>query len=108
VEVQFRAVDERLSTDVLHALAHPVRLSALLALEERERTPAQLAAALGIREPVLMSHLHLLDAAGLIATVPETGLLRARSTGWADVARGLQQMQDASARADGAEPAPAD
>jgi DNA-binding transcriptional ArsR family regulator len=96
VEVQFRAVDERLSTDVLHALAHPVRLSALLALEERERTPAQLAATLGVREPVLMSHLHLLDAAGLIEPVSHSGRLRARSTGWADVARRLQQMQDAS------------
>jgi len=103
VEVQFGAVDERLSTDVLHALAHPVRLSALLALEERERTPAQLAAALGVREPVLMSHLHLLDAAGLIATVPDSGRLRVRSTGWAAVAQRLQELQDAAAR-DDAEP----
>jgi DNA-binding transcriptional ArsR family regulator len=93
-----RAVDEPLSADVLHALAHPVRLAALTALEERERPPAELAAALGVPEPVLMSHLHVLDAAGLVTTSSETRHVRVRSTGWADVARRLQQLQDDSER----------
>jgi DNA-binding transcriptional ArsR family regulator len=90
-------VDEPLSAEVLHALAHPIRLAALLALEQRERTSAELAATLAITEPELMSHLHLLDAAGLIATTSETRRLRVRSSGWTDVARRLQQLQDDSA-----------
>lgn len=100
VEVQFRAVDEPLSAAALYALAHPLRLSALLALEGRPRTPTELATTLGLSEPELMSHLHLLDAAGLTTTSPETRLLHVTSSGWTDVARRLQQLQDASARED--------
>lgn len=91
-----RAVEEPLSADVLHALAHPLRLAALVTLEARERTPAELAEALGVTEPVLMSHLHLLDAAGLVATAPGTRVVRVRAGGWSDIARRLQRLQDDS------------
>lgn len=92
-----RAVDEPLSTEVLHALAHPVRLAMLRALEDRDLTPTALATALGVPEPELMAHLHLLDAAGLTTTTP-THHIHVRSGGWTAVARRLQQLQDDSAR----------
>jgi DNA-binding transcriptional ArsR family regulator len=89
-------VDEPLSAEALHALAHPLRLAALVALEERERDPAQLAAALDVPEPELMEHLHVLDAAGLVAIASDTGVVRARSRGWAAVAARLARLQEDS------------
>jgi DNA-binding transcriptional ArsR family regulator len=90
-------VDDPLSTEVLHALSDPVRIAALVALEAREHTHAELAAALGIGEPELRAHLHLLDMAGLTTTSATTHRVSARSSGWAAVARRLQRLQDDSA-----------
>jgi DNA-binding transcriptional ArsR family regulator len=89
-------VDEPLSPEVLHALAHPLRVAALVALEERERHPAELAAVLGITEPELMHHLHLLDSAHLVTTSRETRALRVRTRGWAAIAVRLQRLQEDS------------
>lgn len=85
-----------LSYEVLHALAHPLRLSALVALEERERTPSELAEVLGITEPRLMQQLHVLDSAGLISSSQKTGRLRVRGQGWRVVADRLAQLEKAA------------
>jgi DNA-binding transcriptional ArsR family regulator len=87
-------VDEPLSVEVLQALAHPLRLSALVAAEAQERDPTQLADALGVAEPELMEHLHVLDAAGLVAIDYDTGVVRARSPGWAAIATRLTLLQE--------------
>jgi len=86
-------VDEPLSAEVLHALAHPLRLAALVALEAGKREPADLAAALGVAEPELMEHLHVLDAAGLVTIDYDTGAVAARSPGWAAIAQRLAALQ---------------
>jgi DNA-binding transcriptional ArsR family regulator len=94
-------VDEPLTAEVLHALAHPLRLAALVALEDRDQAPGELAAALGVDEPELLAHLDLLDATGLVEVEYGTGLIRARSSGWSAVAARLARLQQ-DARADGA------
>lgn len=89
-------MDEPLSAEVLHALAHPLRLAALVAVEDRDRAPDELASALDVREPELMEHLHVLDAAGLVVIDSDTGQVRARSAGWSTVAARLARLQEGS------------
>lgn len=93
-------MDEPLSAEALHALAHPLRLAALVAVEDREHAPRELASALGVGEPELMEHLHVLDAAGLVDIDSDTGRIRARSVGWSTVAARLARLQEGS-RGDG-------
>jgi DNA-binding transcriptional ArsR family regulator len=89
-----RAVEERLSTQALHAIAHPIRLSALIALERQPLlSTAELATAVGVSERQLMRHLHLLDAAGLVTTTSD-GRHAAVTTGWAALAERLEALQD--------------
>jgi DNA-binding transcriptional ArsR family regulator len=92
-------VAEPVSEELLNALAHPLRLAALVALEGRDRTPADLAADLGVREPVLMEHLHQLDTAGLVAVASDTGLIHARTGGWSAIEAQMLRLQEIS-RAD--------
>jgi DNA-binding transcriptional ArsR family regulator len=89
-------VDEPVSEEVLNALAHPLRLAALVALEGHDRTPTDLAAALGVREPVLMEHLHQLDTAGLVTIAFDTGLIHARIGGWSAIAAQMERLQEGS------------
>jgi DNA-binding transcriptional ArsR family regulator len=89
-------VDEPLPAEVLHALAHPLRLAALVALEAEERDPGALASALGVAEPELMEHLHVLDAAGLIAIAHDPDVVRVRAPGWGAIAARLAQLQEGS------------
>jgi DNA-binding transcriptional ArsR family regulator len=89
-------VDEPVSEEVLTALAHPLRVAALVALEGRDRTPADLAEALGVREPVLMEHLHQLDTAGLVTVAYDTGLIHARTGGWSAIAAQMRRLQEGS------------
>lgn len=86
-------MDEPLSPEVLHALANPLRLAALVALEERGRAPADLAAALGVGEPELMEHLHLLEAGGLVEVDSGTGTVQTRSAGWTEIVAQLARLQ---------------
>lgn len=86
-------MDEPVSADVLTAVAHPLRLAALSALEAGDRTPGDLAAALGVREPELMEHLDALDAAGLVSIASGTGLIHVRSGGWSAIAAQLARLQ---------------
>jgi DNA-binding transcriptional ArsR family regulator len=88
-------MDERVSVEVLHAVAHPLRLGALVALEERQRTTEELAAVLRVPAPELIEHLAELAAAGLIGDGDGEGdgRLRPLARGWADVAARLRRMQ---------------
>lgn len=89
-----RAVEERLSTQALHAIAHPIRLSVLVALERRPGlSTAELATAVDVPERQLMRHLHLLDAAGLTTTTAG-GRHTAVTTGWSAFAERLEALQD--------------
>jgi DNA-binding transcriptional ArsR family regulator len=87
------AMDERVSVEVLHAVAHPLRLGALVALEERQRTTEELAAVLRVSSQELVEHLAELAAAGLIGAGDGEGRLRPLARGWADVAARLRRLQ---------------
>ena len=87
-------MDEQISADMLRAVAHPVRLAALVALEQRERSAAELAAALGVPAEALAEHLAELAAAGLIVGGGgDTGALRPVARGWAELAERLRVLQ---------------
>ena len=87
------AMDERVSVEVLHAVAHPLRLGSLVALEERQRTTDELAAVLRVPAQELVEHLAELAAAGLIGDGEGDGRLRPLARGWADVAARLRRLQ---------------
>jgi predicted ArsR family transcriptional regulator len=84
-------MDERVSVEVLNAIAHPLRLGSLVALEERQRTAEELAAVLRVPAHELGDHLAELAAAGLIGE--DEGRLRPLARGWADVAARLRRLQ---------------
>ena len=87
------AMDERVSVEVLHAIAHPLRLGSLVALEERQRTAEELATVLRVPAQELVEHLAELAAAGLIGDGEGEGRLRPLARGWADVAARLRRLQ---------------
>ena len=87
------AMDERVSVEVLHAIAHPLRLGSLVALEERQRTAEELATVLRVSSQELIEHLAELAAAGLIGSGDGEGRLRPLARGWADVAARLRRLQ---------------
>jgi hypothetical protein len=87
------AMDERISVEVLNAIAHPLRLGSLVALEERQRTTEELAVVLRVSAPELGDHLAELAAAGLIGDGEGDGRLRPLARGWADVAARLRRLQ---------------
>ena len=87
-------MDEPVSADVLRALAHPLRLAALVALEAREQTTTELAAQLGVTEPELMHHLVILRGAGLVQDAAARGRLRPAAGGWTTIAAHLRRLQD--------------
>jgi predicted transcriptional regulator len=87
------AMDERVSVEVLNAIAHPLRLGSLVALEERQRTAEELAQVLRVPAAELADHLAELAAAGLIGEGEGEGRLRPLARGWADVAARLRRLQ---------------
>jgi DNA-binding transcriptional ArsR family regulator len=88
------SMDERVSVEVLHAIAHPLRLGSLVALEERQRTAEELATVLRVPAQELIEHLAELAAAGLIGDGDGgEGRLRPLARGWADVAARLRRLQ---------------
>jgi predicted transcriptional regulator len=90
-------MDEPISAEVLRAVAHPIRLAALVALEQRERPGDELAAALGLPAEMLSEHLAELAAAGLIVGGSgDYGALRPAARGWAELADRLGHLQDAT------------
>jgi DNA-binding transcriptional ArsR family regulator len=86
--------DEQISPEVLRAVAHPVRLAALVVLEEQERTPRELATALNVPAEALVEHVAELAAAGMIVGGrSDHGALRPAALGWAELAEQLRQLQ---------------
>jgi DNA-binding transcriptional ArsR family regulator len=88
------AVDDPVSADVLQALSHPLRLAALVALEARPQTLAELAATLEVSPAALIHHLGALHDLRLVADDGRQGRLRAAGTGWADIAAHLGRLQE--------------
>ncbi len=86
------AMAERVPDAVLSAIAHPLRLAVLVALEQREGTPAELAAATGTTEPAIEQALAELHAAGLVASGSRRGALRTTGSGWAEVVACLSRL----------------
>lgn len=87
---------EPVSAPVLAAIANPLRLALLVALERREGTPAELAAATGAGEPAVEQALAVLHDAGLVADGTRRGALRTTDRGWAEVAARLATLDEAS------------
>jgi hypothetical protein len=87
-------MDEQISAEMLRAVAHPVRLAALVALERGKRPGPELAAALGVSAEALAEHLAELAAAGLIVGGGgDHGALRPAARGWAELAERLRRLQ---------------
>jgi len=84
---------EPVPADVLQAISHPLRLALLVALERREQSADDLAAALDVGPPALTHHLALLRRAGLVHDGARPGDLRA-AAGWAEIAEALRRLQD--------------
>jgi DNA-binding transcriptional ArsR family regulator len=87
------AVSEPVPADVLRAIAHPLRLALLVALEEHEQAPSELGTALNATEPTIAYHLAILHDAGLVTTTTEPGRWRTIE-GWTEIAAKLQRLQD--------------
>jgi DNA-binding transcriptional ArsR family regulator len=79
--------------DVLRAIAHPLRLALLVALEDHEQAPAELAVALETTEPAVSQHLAVLHDAGLVTEGSAPGLHRTVA-GWNEIAARLERLQD--------------
>jgi DNA-binding transcriptional ArsR family regulator len=90
------AMAEPVSGPVLAAIGHPLRLALLVALEAREQTPAELAAATGAGEPEVERALAVLSDAGLVRGGGRAGRLRTTGRGWAEVERRLGALDRAS------------
>ena len=86
-------MSEPVPVDVLRAIAHPLRLALLAALEDHEQTPAELAVTLDATEPTIAHHLAILHDAGLVSHASEPGRLRTVE-GWADLSAALERLQD--------------
>ena len=95
------AMAEPVSAPVLAAIAHPLRLALLVILERREATPAELAAATDVPEPLVEQALGTLSEAGLVDQGPRG--MRTTGRGWTEVARRLSALDQAS-RGDGPGP----
>jgi DNA-binding transcriptional ArsR family regulator len=86
-------MSEPVPPDVLRAIAHPLRLALLVALEDHEQAPAELATALNAAEPTIAHHLAILHDAGLVTNASEPRRWCTVS-GWAEIAAALERLQD--------------
>jgi DNA-binding transcriptional ArsR family regulator len=86
-------MSEPVPADVLRAIAHPLRLALLVALEDHEQTPSELATALNATEPAIAHQLTILHDAGLVTNAPEPGRWRTID-GWTEITATLQRLQD--------------
>jgi DNA-binding transcriptional ArsR family regulator len=86
-------MSEPVPADVLRAVAHPLRLALLVALEDHEQTPAELAVALNAAEPSISHHLGVLNDAGLVTAEGSAGQW-STVDGWGEISASLQRLQD--------------
>jgi DNA-binding transcriptional ArsR family regulator len=87
-------MSEPVPADVLRAVAHPLRLALLVALEDHAQATSELATTLDAAEPAIAHQLAILHDAGLVTTAPELGQWRTVD-GWAEISASLQRLQDA-------------
>jgi predicted ArsR family transcriptional regulator len=93
---------EPVSADVLRALAHPLRLRLLVALEDGgEQTATELAGALDVTEGEVHQHLAPLHDAGLVATGAAPDAVHAAGSGWRAIAGQMRALQDGRPPRDG-------
>jgi DNA-binding transcriptional ArsR family regulator len=85
-------MSEPVPADVLRAVAHPLRLALLVALEDHEQAPSELATALDATPPTIAHHLAILHDAGLVTTAPDSGQWRTVE-GWTEISASLQRLQ---------------
>jgi DNA-binding transcriptional ArsR family regulator len=83
---------EPVSGPVLAAIADPLRLTVLIALETRQQTVAELAVALEAPEPAVERAIAVLYDAGLVRRGDGPGRLRATGRGWLEIARRLRTL----------------
>jgi DNA-binding transcriptional ArsR family regulator len=86
-------MSEPVPADVLRAVAHPLRLALLVALEDHEQAPSELATTLNAAEPTIAHHLAVLHDAGLVTTATQPGQWRTVE-GWTEISASLQRLQD--------------
>ena len=86
-------MSEPVPADVLRAVAHPLRLALLVALEDHEQAPTELATTLNAAEPTIAHHLAILHDAGLVTAATTPGQLRTID-GWTQIAADLKRLQD--------------
>jgi ArsR family transcriptional regulator len=86
-------MSEPVPADVLRAVAHPLRLALLVALEDHEQAPSELATALDATEPTITHHLAILHDARLVTSAAEPGQWRTVE-GWTEISASLQRLQD--------------
>jgi predicted transcriptional regulator len=85
---------EPVSAAVLQAVAHPLRLALLVALDAADRTPAELAATLATPPATLAPHLARLRETGLITDAATPNHLTVTTRGWTEIATRLGTLQD--------------
>jgi len=78
--------------DVLRAIAHPLRLALLVALEDREQDAPALATSVGVPESVVAQHLAILRDAQLV-TDGSTPELHRAIPGWTEIVARLEGLQ---------------
>jgi regulatory ArsR family protein len=94
LEWSYTRMAEPVPAPVLAAIAQPLHLALLVALEGRPSSPAELAVATRVAEPSVEQALAVLHDAGLVTTTGN--VFRATGRGWADVAGALRALERAS------------
>jgi DNA-binding transcriptional ArsR family regulator len=85
---------EPVSAQLLHAVAHPLRLALLVELEQHgERSPAELAGVLGADRETVDGHLATLRAAGVVVDDAVPGRVAAVGGGWSEIAARLHALE---------------
>lgn len=80
---------------ILQVIAHPLRLALLVALGEREQSADELALALSQPLAAVTEQLAVLRTANFVTDGTAPAHLRATTTtGWAEIAAQLEQLQD--------------
>ncbi len=87
-------MSEPVPADVLRAVANPLRLALLVALEDHEQAPSELAVALNAAEPTIAHHLAILHDAGLVAATTEDPRRWRTAEGWAAISAALARLQN--------------
>jgi hypothetical protein len=93
-EWSYTRMAEPVPAPVLAAIAQPLHLALLVALERRPSTAPELAVATRVAEPAVEQALAVLHDAGLVTTAG--GRFRTTGRGWGDVAGALIALNRAS------------